>query len=83
MRGVNDAFKYNRARKNVIIGGAVILIFITALSCVSSFLICRAGLGDPPFIFQPVTVSIKLVRLRRGALNAFSDSQSAEEWLLK
>jgi len=48
MRSVNDAFKYNRARKNVIIGGAVILIFITALSCVSSFLIFCAGFGDPP-----------------------------------
>jgi hypothetical protein len=52
MRSVNDAFKYNRARKNVIIGGAVILIFIISLSCVSSFLIYRADFGDPPFIFQ-------------------------------
>jgi hypothetical protein len=48
MRGVNDAFKYNRVRKNMIIGGAAILIFITALSCVSSFLIYRAGFGDRP-----------------------------------
>jgi len=52
MRSVNDAFKSDRARKNVIIGGAVILICITTLSCVSSFLIYRAGFGDPPFIFQ-------------------------------
>jgi hypothetical protein len=30
MGNVQDAFKYNRPRKNVIIGGAVILICITA-----------------------------------------------------
>jgi hypothetical protein len=52
MGSVQDAFKYNRARKNVIIGGAMILICITALSCVSSFLIYREGFGDLPFIIQ-------------------------------
>jgi hypothetical protein len=52
MRSVNDVFKYNRARKNVIIGGAASLIRITALSCVSSFPICLAGFGDMLFIFQ-------------------------------
>jgi len=52
MGNVQDAFKYNKARKNVIIGGLIILICITALSCVSSFLIYRAGFGDLPFIFQ-------------------------------
>jgi hypothetical protein len=52
MPSVQDAFKYNRARKNVIIGGAVILICLTALSCVSSFMIYRGGFADLPFIFQ-------------------------------
>ena len=52
MGNVQNAFKYNRARKNVIIGGAVILICLTALSCVSSFMIYRGGFGDMPFIFQ-------------------------------
>jgi hypothetical protein len=63
MRSVNDAFKYNRARKNLIIGGAVILICITALSCVSSFLIYRAGFGDPPFIFQQARLLADLSEL--------------------
>jgi len=52
MNNVQDAFKYNRARKNIIIFGAVILIAITALSCVSSFLIYRLGFADLPYIFQ-------------------------------
>jgi hypothetical protein len=52
MGSVQDAFKYNRARKNVIIGGAVILICITTLSCISSFMIYRGGFGDMPFLFQ-------------------------------
>lgn len=52
MNSVQDAFKYNQARKNVGVGGAVILICITALSCVSSFMIYRTGFGDMPFIFQ-------------------------------
>jgi hypothetical protein len=52
MNSVQDAFKYNRARKNVGIGGAVILICITALSCISSFMIYRSGFGDMPYIFQ-------------------------------
>ncbi len=47
-----NAFKHNRARKNVILGGAVILICITALSCVSSFKIYRDGFADFPYIFQ-------------------------------
>src|SRR5262245_46821834 len=49
---VQDVFKHNRARKNVIFGGAVILICITALSCVSSFMIFREGFRDVPYIFQ-------------------------------
>jgi hypothetical protein len=76
---VEDAFKYNRARKNVIIGGAVILICITALSCVSSFMIYRAGFGDMPFIFQQalalfavVVVEGAFVWLVYGFTRAFS-----------
>src|SRR5215475_655322 len=52
MASVQDAFKHNRARKNVILACAVILVCITALSCVSSFMIYRGGFGDMPFIFQ-------------------------------
>lgn len=66
MGSVQDAFKYNRARKNVIIGGAVILICITALSCVSSFMIYRSGFGDLPFIFQQ-TLALFAVVVVEGA----------------
>jgi hypothetical protein len=66
MNSVQDAFKYNRARKNVIIGGAVILVCITALSCVSSYMIYRTGFGDMPFLFQQA-LSIFAVVVVEGA----------------
>ncbi|MGE0129166.1 MAG: hypothetical protein AB7U82_13900 [Blastocatellales bacterium] len=47
-----DTFKRNPARKKVIYGGAGILLCITALSCVSSFMIYRGGFGDMPYVFQ-------------------------------
>jgi hypothetical protein len=79
INNVENAFKYNRARKNVIIGGAVILICITALSCVSSFMIYRSGFGDMPFIFQQalslfavVVVEGAFVWLIYGFTRAFS-----------
>ena len=79
MNSVQEAFKYNKARKNVIIGGAVILICITALSCVSSFMIYRSGFGDMPFIFQQalslfavVVVEGAFVWLVYGFTRAFS-----------
>jgi|SRR5262245_1832912 len=79
MNSVQDAFKYNKARKNVIVGGMVILICITALSCVSSFMIYRAGFGDMPFIFQQalalfavVVVEGAFVWLVYGFTRAFS-----------
>jgi hypothetical protein len=79
MGNVQDAFKYNRARKNVIIGGAVILICLTALSCVSSFMIYRGGFADLPFIFQQalslfavIVVEGAFVWLVYGFTRAFS-----------
>lgn len=79
MNSVQEVFKYNRPRKNVIIGGAVILIAITALSCVSSFMIYRSGFGDMPFIFQQalalfavVVVEGAFVWLVYGFTRAFS-----------
>src|SRR5262245_64423509 len=79
MGNVQEAFKYNRARKNVIIGGAVILICITALSCLSSFMIYRSGFGDMPYIFQQalalfavVVVEGAFVWLVYGFTRAFS-----------
>jgi MFS family permease len=52
MTNVQDTFKHNRARKNVIVGGMVILVAITLLSCVSSFMIYREGFADMPPLFQ-------------------------------
>jgi magnesium-transporting ATPase (P-type) len=54
MNNIQEAFKYNQARKNVIIGGMVILLAITALSCVSSFMIYKDGFADFPETFQTV-----------------------------
>jgi hypothetical protein len=61
MNNVQDAFKYNRARKNVIIGGLVILLAITALSCVSSFMIYRGGFADLPEAFQDVLSAFAVI----------------------
>jgi hypothetical protein len=58
---IQDAFKYNRARKNVIIGGMVILVAITALSCVSSYMIYRDGFADFPPMFQVVLAVFAVV----------------------
>lgn len=66
MSSIQEAFKYNRARKNVIVGGAVILICITVLSCVSSFMIYQAGFGDMPWLFQQ-TLALFAVVVVEGA----------------
>src|SRR5262245_54561498 len=66
MNNVQDAFKYNRARKNVIIGGALILTCITALSCVSSFMIYRDGFSDFPYLLQQ-TLAVFAVVVVEGA----------------
>ena len=79
MNNVQDAFKHNRARKHVIAGGAVILICITLLSCVSSFMIYREGFADMPGVFQHalalfavVVVEGAFVWLVYGFTRAFS-----------
>lgn len=76
---VQEAFKYNRARKNVIIGGMAILIAITALSCVSSYKIYEAGFSDFPellqmalALFAVVVVEGAFVWLVYGFTRAFS-----------
>lgn len=66
MNNVQDAFRHNRARKHVIIGGAVILVCITLLSCVSSFMIYRAGFADMPKLFQ-LTLAVFAVVVVEGA----------------
>ncbi len=76
---VADAFKHNRARKNVILGGAVILVCITVLSCVSSFMIYKDGFADLPWLLQQalalfavVVVEGAFVWLVYGYTRAFS-----------
>lgn len=80
-KSVQDAFKHNRARKNVILGGAVILICITALSCVSSFMIYRGGFADFPYLVQQalalfavIVVEGAFVWLVYGFTRAFSSA---------
>lgn len=63
---VQEAFKHNRARKNVVMGGAVILVCITLMSCVSSFMIYREGFGDLPWFAQQ-TLSLFAVVVVEGA----------------
>ncbi len=66
MHNVQDAFRHNKARQKVIVGGAVILVCITLLSCVSSFMIYREGFADMPVIFQH-TLALFAVVVVEGA----------------
>lgn len=66
MSSVQNAFKHNKARKNVIVGGGLILVCITLLSCVSSFMIYREGFTDTPFYVQQ-TLSLFAVLVVEGA----------------
>src|SRR5262249_43755111 len=52
MQRIEDSFKHHKARKYVVYGGAVIMLAITVLSCVSSFQIYVAGFNDVPYVFQ-------------------------------
>jgi len=52
MNSVQDSFKHNRAKKNVIVAGGLILVCVTLLSCVSSFAIYKEGFGDTPKFVQ-------------------------------
>lgn len=76
---VQDAFKHNRARKNIIIGGGLILVCITLLSCVSSFMIYREGFADTPWfvqqslsLFAVIVVEGAFIWLVYGFTRAFS-----------
>jgi hypothetical protein len=44
--------KHRRARRNVIIGGMIILVAITLLSCVSSLMIYKEGFADVHWFVQ-------------------------------
>lgn len=79
MNSVHDAFKHNRARRNIIVAGGMILICITLLSCVSSFMIYREGFADTPWfvqqslsLFAVVVVEGAFVWLVYGFTRAFS-----------
>lgn len=79
MNSVQDAFKHNRARQNVIVAGGLILVCITLLSCVSSFMIYREGFGDTPWfvqqslsLFAVIVVEGAFIWLIYGFTRAFS-----------
>lgn len=79
MNSVQDAFKHNRARQNVIVAGGLILVCITLLSCVSSFMIYRDGFADVPSyvrnllsLFAVIVVEGAFVWLVYGFTRAFS-----------
>lgn len=66
MSSIQDSYKNNRARKNVIVGGGLILVCITLLSCVSSFQIYKEGFSDTPFFVQSA-LSLFAVTVVEGA----------------
>jgi hypothetical protein len=79
--GVQDAFKHNKARRRVIVGGVVILVCITILSCVSSYTIYQGGFVDFQFpvrqalsFFAVVVVEGAFVWLVYGFTRAFSSA---------
>jgi len=79
MSSVQDAFKHNQARRNVIIGSGLILVCITLLSCVSSFMIYREGFADTPWfvqqslsLFAVIVVEGAFIWLVYGFTRAFS-----------
>lgn len=78
---VQDAFKHNRARKNVILGGTVILLAITLTSCISTFMIFRGGFTDLPYavqqalsLFATVVIEGAFMWLIYGFTRAFSSA---------
>jgi len=79
MASVQDAFKHNRARKNVIVAAGLIIICITLVSCVSSFMIYKEGFSDfTPFLqwglalFCVIIVEGTFVTMVYGFTRAFS-----------
>jgi hypothetical protein len=66
MQPIQNAFKHHKARKAVVYGGAVIMLAITVLSCVSSFMIYVDGFRDMPFVFQQ-TLALFAVLVVEGA----------------
>jgi hypothetical protein len=56
-----DDLKRKRTRKYIIFGGGIILICITILSCISSFIIYRSGFADLPYILQQATALFAVI----------------------
>jgi hypothetical protein len=79
MNSVQDAFKHNRAKKNVAVAATLILVCITLLSCVSSFQIYKEGFSNAPkfvqwtaSLFAVIVVEGTFVWLLYGFTRAFS-----------
>lgn len=76
---VQDAFKHNRAKRNIIVAAGLILTCITLLSCVSSFQIYKEGFGNAPkfvqwsaALFAVIVVEGAFIWLLYGFTRAFS-----------
>ena len=63
---VQDAFKHNKARRQVIVGGLVLLVAITVISCVSSFQIYKLGFTDLPEPMPRILALVAVVVVEGG-----------------
>lgn len=79
MNSVQDAFKANRAKKNVLMAAGLILTCVTLLSCVSSFQIYSEGFKNLPWfaqqgaaLFAVIVVEGTFIWLLYGFTKAFS-----------
>jgi hypothetical protein len=77
-------FRHAKAKRNAALAGAGIMICITLLSCVSSFLIYREGFADMPKLFQNV-LGLFAVVVVEGAFVflIYGISKAFSSWLEK
>jgi len=61
LKGNPMQFKHHQARRQVVFGGMAIMLAITMLSCVSSFMIYRSGFSDMPYVFQNILAGFAVV----------------------
>lgn len=81
---ISTNFKHARAKRSAAIAGAAIMVCITLLSCVSSFLIYRQGFADMPPMFQ-TALGLFAVVVVEGAFVylVFGISRAFSSWIEK
>lgn len=57
----SQEFQATRARQNLIVGAGLIILCVTLLSCVSSYMIYREGFADAPWFAQQALSLIAVV----------------------